>query len=264
MPKSTASTPQFILPVRAVIERVAGGGPSYAIYNYYGNGPIASAKRKRFQRALALGATANADRAIDMGCADGLLLPSLSKHYKQVVAIDVHEEAVARSKRLAESLALDNVRVLCGAATPFDALREAIGPGYGVMYLLETLEHVGEQPDIWGTKVSFLHDCFSLLGPDGRIVISVPKMVGMIMLFKNALQRSLRLGHDQLTWKQLLRSAILKNTDDLEPLWDGHHVGFNHLKLDEHLRRSFIVHHRSESAISVFYVLGRRASGAGV
>ena len=58
--------------------------------------------------------------------------------------------------------------------------------------------------------------------------------------------------------RQLLRSSFFKDTDELEPLWTGGHVGFNHVKLDEHLRKDFVVDHRSESLISVFYVLGQR------
>jgi 2-polyprenyl-3-methyl-5-hydroxy-6-metoxy-1,4-benzoquinol methylase len=259
-----AATPEFILPDRAAVQRAAEGDAmySYAIYNYYGRGPIAAAKRRRFRRALEIGAAVRAGRVIDMGCADGLLIPSLARAYRHVAAIDVNPELVARSQRLARAVEADNVTTLCSAGLSTDELRAAIGPGYRLMFLLETLEHVGSQPDIWGSKVAFLRDCFSLMEPDGQIVISVPKMVGLSVLFKNVLQRTLRLGHDALTWRQLWRSAVLKDTDELEPLWDGHHVGFNHLKLDRHLQQSFTVHHRSESVISVFYRIGRLPTGA--
>jgi len=113
------------------------------------------------------------------------------------------------------------------------------------MFLLETLEHVGRHPDIWASKMDFLRDCFSLLERDGQIVVSVPKMVGILILFKNVLQRVLGLGYDKLTWRQLLRSAIWKNTDALEPLRDSHHVGFNYLTLDEHPQQFFVVHERA-------------------
>ncbi len=142
---------------------------------------------------------------------------------------------------------------------PIETVKQKVGGDYQLMFLLETLEHVGRQPDMWPSKMAFLDQCFSLLEADGQIVISVPKMVGMIMLFKNVLQRVLGLGHDPLTWRQLLRSSLWKDTDALEPLWHGHHVGFNHLKLDRHLQRSFVIYERVESAISVFYRIGRRS-----
>src|SRR5208282_3320454 len=106
---------EFILPNRSVVEQVAHNlnQYSYAIYNYYGSGPIAFVKRRRFARALALGAKVGADRVIDMGCADGLLLPSLAVYYSHVKAIDVNEEYVASSQRLIDALHLRNVKTAC-------------------------------------------------------------------------------------------------------------------------------------------------------
>jgi 2-polyprenyl-3-methyl-5-hydroxy-6-metoxy-1,4-benzoquinol methylase len=249
----------FVLPDRSLIESAARHQRTYGLKNYYGKGPVARAKRKRFERSLALGAECEARRVIDMGAADGMLLPSLSSAYEHVAAVDVQPKFADRSQRLVDALGLANVTVTCNENLTFEQLRERIGPGYGLMFLLETMEHVGSQPDMWGSKMAFLHDCFSLLEKEGRIVVSVPKMVGMIILFKNVVQRIFRLGPDKLTFPQVLRSAFLKDTDDLEPLWDGHHVGFNHLKFDLHLERNFVIHRRQESLISVFYVLGRRS-----
>ena len=254
---STGPEPEFILPDRSLVEDAAMGAQSYAIFNYYGKGLIAAVKRRRFQRALALGATVHAHRVIDMGCADGILLPSLAQYYDHVAAVDIDQDFVTRSERLVRAIGLNNVRVYCNADLGVDQLREHLGGGYQMMYLLETLEHIGNLPDIWASKIAFLNDCFALIESGGRIVISVPKMVGMIILLKNLVQRIFGLGHDSLTWRQLLRSAFLKNTDDLEPLWEGHHEGFNHLKLERHLERSFQIHERRESLVSVFYLLGR-------
>jgi len=249
----------FVLPPRevvAVAARDAGAG-SYAIRNYYGNGPIGRMKRQRFERALRLARDRFGGHAIDFGAADGLLLPSLARHFQRVVGVDLRPEVLDRAGRLVQALELDNVQLICNRGLSPAELRQRIGDGYDTMFLLETLEHVGAQPDIWTSKIDFLRDCFDLLERDGRIIVSVPKMVGMSLLVKNLLQRSLQLSHDKLTFRQLLKSSILRDTDDLEPLWNGHHIGFNHLKLEPHLAEHFTVHHRSESAISVFYVLGR-------
>jgi 2-polyprenyl-3-methyl-5-hydroxy-6-metoxy-1,4-benzoquinol methylase len=248
----------FILPSREVTSAaLAPGDYGYALYNYYGSGPIASAKRRRFEKALRLDRDRFGGAAIDMGTADGILLPSLSRHYQRVAAMDTDPSPIRSCQRLVQALQLDKVDVFCNAKMSTREIRERIGTGYRTMFLLETLEHVGSQPDMWGTKVQFLEECLELLEPDGRIVISVPKMVGPVMLFKNVLQRALRKYPDPIPFKQLIKSSLLYDTEDLEPLWDGHHVGFNHRKLDERLPRSFRVHHRSESLISVFYVIGR-------
>jgi hypothetical protein len=188
--------------------------------------------------------------------------PRWRRNYRRVLALDIDQKFVERSRRLIDLLKLDNVEALCVRDVPFPELRKRLGSGFRLMFLLETLEHAGSQPDLWGSKMDFLRDCFSLLEENGRIVVSVPKMVGLVMLFKNTLQRSLGLGYDRMSFRQLLRSSLLKKTDDLEPMWSGDHVGFNHRKLDKHLARHFVVHHRSESLISVFYVLGRKSGSA--
>lgn len=251
--------PFFALPPREHITpaETRGKRDQYGLYNYYGRGPIARAKRARFERALVLGRDRIGGKAIDMGAADGVLVPSLSRLFEEVVAIDRRRDFVDSCRQVIERMSLTNARAVCNDGKSVDDLRRDIGPGFNIMFLLETLEHIGSQPDIYASKVEFLRDCFDLLEADGVIVISVPKMVGLIMLFKNLLQRSLALGYDKMTMRQLLKSAFLKDTDELEPLWDGHHVGFNHLKLDRYLADNFHVQRRVESLISVFYVLQR-------
>ena len=249
---------RLVLPNRIAFEQAARGASSYAITNYYGRGPIAWAKRRRFQRALNLASRIPAQKVIDMGTGDGVLLPTLAQNYQRVVGLDTNEHYISQSQSLIRYLTLNNVELICSRDRTFDELRQQIGPDCQLMFLLETLEHVGSQPDIWGSKMSFLKDCFSLLQEDGRIIVTVPKMIGVVMLIKNLLQRSLKRGYDQMTFRQLVRSSLLKNTDELEPLWAGGHVGFNHLKLDTHLRNHFAIQYRSESWISVFYILGRR------
>ena len=248
----------FVLPDRTAVQASAGNDQSYAIYNYYGSGPIAAAKRRRFQLALDLAKDLESQTVVDMGTADGLLLPTLAKNYQRVVGVDINPDFVERTKRLASAVELHNVEVFCSKDISIDELQTVVGNEAKLMFLLETLEHVGAQPDIWGSKVSFLQDCFRLLQPGGRIVISVPKMVGPVMLFKNLLQRGLGLGYDKMSMKELFRSALFGDTDELEKRWDGHHVGFNHLKLDKHLEENFVIHNRRESFISVFYVIGSK------
>jgi 2-polyprenyl-3-methyl-5-hydroxy-6-metoxy-1,4-benzoquinol methylase len=247
---------RFILPDRKIVEEAAGEAHSYAIKNYYGSGPIAYAKRRRFQRALNLASAIPAKNVIDMGTGDGVLLPTLAQNYERTVGLDVNQHHIDQSQRLIQYLQLDNVELICLRDLSFDELRQQIGSNFQLMFLLETLEHVGSQPNMWDSKMAFLRDCFSLLKPDGRIIVTVPKMVGVIMLFKNLVQRCVGRGYDEMTVRQLLRSSFFKDTDQLEPLWIGGHVGFSHLKLDAHLRKNFVVHHRSESLISVFYILG--------
>ena len=127
------------------------------------------------------------------------------------------------------------------------------------MWLLETLEHIGRQPDMWESKSQFLESCFELLDDDGHIVITVPKMVGLGFLVKYIIQNVfLRVKHDRMEFSNLLKSVFLKNTDALESRWNGGHVGFNHLKLDKVLAKNFKIVRRQETLISCLYLVRRR------
>jgi len=205
-------------------------------------------------------------RAIDMGCADGVLIPTLSNFFEKVVAVEVNPIQADQSERLVRLCNIDNVEVICNQGISMHEISQRIGNGYKILWLLETLEHIGEQPDIWAPKLEFLHSCFELLDDDGQIVISVPKMVGFGFLGKYLLQNyCLDIKHDQMTFANLFRSVLFKNTDNLEPLWAGGHVGFNHLKLDDLLNEHFEVLRRKETIISCLYLIRRkRISSLGI
>jgi 2-polyprenyl-3-methyl-5-hydroxy-6-metoxy-1,4-benzoquinol methylase len=234
----------------------------YMLKNYMGRGPVVGVKRARFERALALAGrhAPGARTVIDMGSADGVFLPSLSRWYERVSAVDYTPAYAEAAERLARAMHLDNVRVHCNRDMGTAELLERIGGPHDLMYCLETMEHVGSQPDMWGTKVAFLRECFRLLRPGACIIISVPKMTGPGMLLKHTVQRVTRRGHDELTWGEVLRSSLLYQTEHLEPRWDGHHVGFNHAKLTRHLREHFNLVDRSESIVSAFYVVRDRSA----
>ena len=250
---------KLILPT-ADVARATTGHNSYAIRNYYGKGPVAAGKRQRFLKALHLGANFKTDSVIDMGTADGIFLPTLSVNYGRVVAIDADSQFVDYATQLVNAMALANVELICNQEISFTELAQRIGPGFGLMYLLETLEHVGCQPDIWSSKADFLHRCFTLLEDSGGIVVSVPKMVGPALLFKTLVQRALGLAPEEMSWRELLGSSLMYKTDDLERRWQGGHVGFNHRKLEDITFRHFRVEKRAQSLISVFYLLRRKPS----
>ena len=255
----------LVLPPREIFSSACDESPGssrYSLRNYYDRTPIGWARRRRLERSLhlALGSNRFGRKCIDMGCADGILLPTLSKHFDEVVGVDRSRRSVDISTSIVNRLGLKNVSLFCNRELSTEEIRRRIGDGFKIMFLLETLEHVGDQPHRWEKMMAFLHECFSLLEPDGRIVISVPKMVGAVVIFKELLQRFTgRLDRPPLTFRQLLRSGFLRNTDELEVCWRGH-VGFNHLRLDGYLADHFNVVHRSESLISVFCVIDRRTS----
>jgi len=249
---------KFQLPERALFQKMSATN-SYGFNNYFGRGPIAWLKRRRFQIALDLAQGIDSRRTVDMGCADGVLLPTLAGEYEDVVAIDINPRFTKQCEQLIHEFKLNNVTVICNQSLEPAQLACQIGAGVKLLWLLETLEHVGSQPDIWNSKLEFLQGCFQLLDEDGSIIISVPKMVGISFLIKYLVQNYiLGVKHDKMSFRNLMSSVFLKNTDNLEPMWEGGHLGFNHLKLDNLLETHFEVERRVETSISCLYRIRKK------
>jgi len=248
----------FTLPPAEAMAR-GSSGYTYALFNYYGSGPIPAAKRARFSKALWLLRDTFGGAVIDMGCADGVLLPSLCRHYKRVVAVDICAEMLDQARHMARNLSLP-VTFIHSEGMAWAELRERIGGGFNAMTCLETMEHVGRQPDPWGSKAKFAAGALSLLEPCGKMVVSVPKMVGPMFLVKQCIQRVKGPYHDRMSVGQMLRSAFLYDTSALEPLWNGGHVGFNHMKMEAALSPRVEIVERRQSLIAMFYVLRKADS----
>ena len=91
---------------------------------------------------------------------------------------------------------------------------------YRVAFLLETLEHVGDPSRFYESKMEFLDGVFGLLQPRGRVVISVPKMVGISFLVQRATLRLLGMHREEIGRRNLFNAVVRRNTDALEPRLD--------------------------------------------
>lgn len=240
---------------------LGGGYGTYAQFNYLRPGLIPRLKRHRFEVALRLARPHfGLGPAIDFGCADGVLVPSLARFFARVTAFDTDEDVLRPARALVDALGLENVRVVNNKGMSLAEMREAAGMPARVLFLLETLEHVGDTARLYPSKIEFVEGLFSLLDSEGVIVVSVPKMVGIPFLLKYGVQSALRLPHERQAFRQLLRSGFLKDTDELEPHWDGKHNGFNNAKLARSLEAAFDVTARHDMLFSEFFVLRQRST----
>jgi len=240
---------------------------TYSHYNYLRPGLVSKVKRRRLEVALEMARPwFGRAAALDIGCADGILLPSLAKHFPHVTAIDLAPDYVQLATNLASKLGLTNVETVCNRDMSFDDLRRRLsgsGRQYGVAFLLETLEHIGTSPaTMYQDKLAFLDECFSLLRPDGMIVISVPKMVGVAFLLKYAVQTSLRMHKEPVSFKEGMRAGLFKDASLLEPRWAGGHVGFDDAKLGRLLSEKYNVVERRNLAVTMMWAVSRRPSGS--
>src|ERR1700674_2083941 len=147
MRNSLPGAPYFVYPrspaYASASHSYRGAHRTYAQYNYLRPGLIPWMKRRRFELALRLAAPwFHRTPVIDFGCADGVLLPSLSKHFPSVIGADRDPSACAVAAALVRDLGLTNVEIVCSAdgdtAEGQDSRIEVAG--CRLMFVLETLE----------------------------------------------------------------------------------------------------------------------------
>lgn len=234
---------------------------TYSQYNYLRPGIASHIKTRHFEVALSL--TQNhfhKCNAIDFGCADGIFLPSLSRHFSHVTGIDNNQKFIRICESLLGTLHLTNVDLICNDNLTIDSLRpRLLGRSYDILYLLETLEHVGNKDFPYESRIDFLREIATLVAENGRIVISVPKMVGFPFLIQRIGLAAMRLPREDISLKNLLKSSFLSTTDDLEKAWEHEkHLGFNHKKLETPLSAAFRIVQKRELFFQVVYVIGKR------
>lgn len=217
------------------------GFATYTDYNYCGGGLVARVKAAHFEAALALTEDLHGTcGAIDFGCADGVFLPSLAHHFQHVYAVDVRRDMVSVASRLREELDLGNVEIVCNDDLDFTSLTHDLrGRGFRAGFMLETLEHIGEPGRLYESRANFAESVLDLLEPGGRLVISVPTMIGLPFLIQRAVLKLRGMEREAITKRDLI-AAVAHRTDALEPDWSPNgHLGFNHVKLEQALRARF-------------------------
>ena len=237
-----------------------GGCASSSHYLYLGRGWVSDMNRQSFKTALRLAEPWIGGRAMDFGCTDGILPPSLSRQFRHATAIDAEPQFIQLASRLVRRMHLDNVRLLCNRGANLTDLTK--GQRYDVIFCLETLEYVGTVQDMYGSKVRMLRKLLSLLAPGGAMIISVPKMVGPAFLLKYVAQTVLRRHHERLSIWELIASGLSLNTDPVELRWTGRHLGFNHYKLRRAIQGEFRIERQISLGATVIWVIRRPADGA--
>jgi 2-polyprenyl-3-methyl-5-hydroxy-6-metoxy-1,4-benzoquinol methylase len=238
----------------------ASGYKTYAEYNYLNEGVAASIKTRHFETALELTKDFfHRSDVIDFGCADGVFLPSLARHFNHVLAVDQKPEFIKMAEGLAEALHLDNVEVRSNKEV-FSNDQLSRGKSYHIMFLLEIIEHIGSREALYESKIAFLKQASSLLDDGGILVISVPKMVGIPFLIQRIGFAAFGLQREKISLINLLKAGILCDTSDLEKNWEGEyaHLGFNHKKLERFMEKEFCIVKKKHLLFQVIYVIKRQ------
>ncbi len=237
------------------------GIKTYTEYNYLRKGIGSFLRTRHFEYALRLTKEYfHKYNVIDFGCADGAFLPSLSKYFNNVVGIDIRADHLRVASKLIETAGLNNVRLICNKGKSFDGIVKELGnEKFSIVYILETLEHVGkEDPDIWEFRVQFVKNLFDLIEKDGIVVISVPNMIGLQFLAQRIGLSLFRAEREAISIKNLVRASLFSDTNDLEKQWNGSHVGFNHVKMESYLWQFLDIVRTKHLLFQVIWVCRRK------
>ena len=235
---------QLIEPTRedfVTEEAFTTGYDSYSEYNYLGSRLDRKVKKLHFNRALDLALKRGASQTVvDFGCADGFFLLSLSSYFSEVIGIEQNLSFVSTARELTERRKLRNTQIFCNATEDEqDLVYRKLEKKADTLFAMEVIEHVGTSENMYLSKSAFIQDLFKIVQPNGKIIISVPVMVGIPFLIQRAAMIILGLGSEKISLSQFFKCVVLKNTDALEEKWAGGHLGFNHIKLETELRKHF-------------------------
>ncbi len=239
------------------------GCHSYSEYNYLNKSYVATIKKRHLEIALDLTSEYfhKAD-VIDFGCADGVFLPSLSNYFCSVLGIERNEKFTFMAQKLINELNLKNVKIINNRETTIQAIvNEYPENKYKIIFLLEVLEHVGNNfRTMYDDKNTLLKELFPLVGDEGIIVISVPKMVGLSFLVQQIGLSLLNMSRSEYTLRELIMCSFLKDTSEVEKDWvpEFTHKGFNHEKFEEFVSREFLIKRKVVDVFQVLYVIGKR------
>lgn len=118
---------------------------------------------EHFQRYLSVRKLVKGKCVLDAACGEGYGSNILAETAKEVIAIDIDEEAVSRARERYENK--DNLCFKQGNIEKLDLLDQSID----VVVSFETIEHVYEE-----TQNKFLSEINRVLKPDGILIMSTP------------------------------------------------------------------------------------------
>lgn len=267
---SCFSTYYFVPPPYVTLEgfsyQLEKGIKTYSEYNYLKSGLASFLRARHFEYALRLTKEYfHKCNVIDFGCADGPFLPSLARYFNHVVGIDWEPEFVELASKVANLSGLINTELMCNRDLMIQDLKPKLEKReYHILFLLETLEHVGDRSDPWNSRVEFIKELFKLVDETGIIVISVPNMVVIPFLLQRLGLLFSNAERETISKTDLLRASFLNYTTDLEQQWQGWHMGrighlgFNHQKLESHMRKGLKILKRKNILFQVIYVCQRK------
>lgn len=148
---------------------------------------------KRYELALSM--IRQGDSALDFGCGNGALVPSLSKMFKSVYAVDTAESKVRATTSTCSRLSITNVNI--SHVSPGNELRDLRDEMFDCICALDVLEHISHASSV-------VSEFLRVLKADGYLIVSIPNE-NLIYRFGQIMIRSkFRKSSHVLTYKQIV------------------------------------------------------------
>jgi 2-polyprenyl-3-methyl-5-hydroxy-6-metoxy-1,4-benzoquinol methylase len=231
---------------------------TYSEYNYLRPGISSKIKLLHFEAALACAKDYfHRCNVIDYGCADGPFLPSLSKYFNNVTGVDLRQDRINIAQKLLDDCSLKNVALIC-EMDAINVKRQLNKGNNKVLFLLETLEHIGMtscNKNVYDQRIDFINSLFALLDDDGIIILSVPKMVGLSLLFQYLGLKILGQHTEPITIKNLFKASIFNDTLELEKNCIGTHLGFNFKTMKKYMDKNYHMIDKKDLIFQMVYVI---------
>jgi len=226
---------------------------TYSEYNYLRPGPISWIKRGHFRKALRL-TTDHPENCsvIDFGCGDGFFIPTLAKRFRKVVGIDKSRKMVELCSFLIKEMDIENAELICSENMTVREVKSKLGMKSDIVFLLETLEHIGEPGRLYESQLDFLRELAEL---SDTIVFSIPKMVGFPLILQRVGLWAFRMNREPISLRTLLRAGFLRDNSELEKSWHGGHLGFDYRELEKCISDEFRIAKKASGFFQNVYVL---------
>jgi len=141
-------------------------------------------------------------RILDLGCADGPLLPTLHYNNNCSIAVDINENLLVESKNLVKER-LKNSRSLHLLRSDAHNLPFRDN-NFDLIFGFEVLEHVENFNEV-------IKEVYRILKDNGVFICTLPIELGPSLLMRTLLSRILKYKRPNYSRKQLIESVFLKS-----------------------------------------------------
>jgi len=140
-------------------------------------------------------------KILDMGCSDGPFLPTLNIYAKKIIAMDIDNDLVKKSKNIIQNKLSNsnkiNLMTSDGLALPFR------DENFDVIFCLEVLEHVKHPRKA-------IEEIYRTLKKNGVFICTVPVEIGMSLFIREILGKIIKFNRPYYSKKELMRNVFLK------------------------------------------------------